>query len=43
MDNTLFTFSDKMLKANNLNSMEEINSVLFPQNPNLGNNYYGYE
>jgi uncharacterized secreted protein with C-terminal beta-propeller domain len=31
MDNVLYTFSDKMLKASNLDTLENISEVIFPQ------------
>jgi uncharacterized secreted protein with C-terminal beta-propeller domain len=30
MDNALYTFSDKILKANNLSDLKEINEIVFP-------------
>jgi uncharacterized secreted protein with C-terminal beta-propeller domain len=39
MDNTLYTFSPAMIKANDLGDLEEINSVKLPYEQQ---NYYGY-
>ncbi|MBI3623574.1 beta-propeller domain-containing protein [Candidatus Pacearchaeota archaeon] len=40
MDDTLYTFSPAMIKANDINSLDEINSVKLPYTQSYGGPYY---